>query len=202
MAVAATSSAGDNACRSCYEAAMSVAAARDRFRARMEEAFKLLVALDHALALGKNAMRQNAAAHPQSTVQSGVGPPTGQGLVIQRWYEFLQASFEALIREHLSGARASADLGKFVSAAARRHRSEAEHFDRPSDDEKLPLLARILTIETRKERRRPLPAGPCLSLLPPTHQLRGGEPRLASVDLVGDGAARSPKLSAPRALTW
>jgi hypothetical protein len=130
---------------------MSVAAARDHFHAQMEEAFKLLVALDHALALGKNAMRQNAAAHPQATVQSGVGPPTGpkvttrpflmsdavrvldahprlmtevvQGLVIQRWYEFLQASFEALIREHLSGARASADLGKFVSTAAKRHRS-------------------------------------------------------------------------------
>lgn len=154
------------------ESTVTVAAARDRFRAQMDESFKLLVALDHALALGKNAMRQTAAAQPAATVQSGVGAPTApkvatrpflmseavrvldghprltaevvQGLVIQRWYEFLQGAFEALVSEHVSGQRESAALDKFVAAAAKKRRSPAEHFERLPNDEKLPLLARAL----------------------------------------------------------
>lgn len=112
---------------------MSVIVARDRFRARMEEAFKLLVALDAAVNLGTLWMKDNVAKYPDATVHTGVGPPTAtkvmtrpfpmsdavqvlqarpqlttelvHGLVIQWWYDFLQEAFEALLRAHLNGTK-------------------------------------------------------------------------------------------------
>lgn len=133
MTLAATSSAGDSARRSCSEAAMSVAAARDRFRARMEEAFKLLVALDGAVKFGSLMLAENAKRFPDADLIVGVGHPNEgkvrtapmkmreavealqahpqlpvelvHGLVIQWWYEFLQEAFEALFREHLTGSK-------------------------------------------------------------------------------------------------
>lgn len=110
---------------------MSVAVARDRFRARMEEAFKLLVALDGAVRFGSLMLAENAKRFPEADLIVGVGHPSEwkvrtvpmkmsgavevlqahpqlpvelvHGLVIQWWYEFLQEAFEALFREHLIG---------------------------------------------------------------------------------------------------
>ncbi len=158
---------------------MSVADARDRFHAQMEEAFRLLVALDAAVQLGKLSMMQTVASQPTASVQAGVGPPTQptvrtrpflmreavevldahprlttevvHGLVIQRWYEFLQGAFDALMADHVAGLRSSAVLGKFAKAAAKRGQSEAEHFDRLPNDEKLPLLARVLGVPLEAE---------------------------------------------------
>lgn len=111
----------------------SIADARDRFHARMEEAFKLLVALDAAVNLGTRWLKDNVARYPDATLHTGVGPPTAttvmtrpfpmsdavqvlrgrpqlttelvHGLVMQWWYDFLQEAFEAIFRDHLNGSK-------------------------------------------------------------------------------------------------
>lgn len=118
MALAPTASAGDNARRSRSEVTMSVATARERFRAQMVEANGLLLALSAAVRVGREWMEGNVKRDPNSTLQmtTSVGkvatPPYLQGdavrvlrahpqvafelvhgLVIQRWYEFLQEAF-------------------------------------------------------------------------------------------------------------
>lgn len=109
---------------------MSVAAARDRFRAKMMEAEGLLLALSLAVRVGREWMEDNVKRNPTATLRmtTSVGKVATRpylqgdavkvlrahpqvafelvhGLVIQQWYEFLQESFEAAFRGHLSGAR-------------------------------------------------------------------------------------------------
>ncbi|MCK6565122.1 MAG: hypothetical protein L6Q80_10275 [Dehalococcoidia bacterium] len=140
MTLARTSPAGDNVRHSPSEATVSVAAARDRFRARMEDAFRLTVSLGIAVQLGTRWMVDNVAKFPDATVHQGVGPPTAtkvmtrpfpmaeavqvlqakpqlttelvHGLVVQWWYEFLEEAYESLVRAHLTGTRPAPQLGR------------------------------------------------------------------------------------------
>lgn len=133
MTLAASASAGDNARAHCSEAAMSVADARDRFRARMEEAAQLHLALHLAIRLGTERMKEHVGEDPSAamtawtTSRSGervetrplrlsdavrvletrpyLAAETAHGQVVQWWYDFLQEAFAALFRDHVEGRR-------------------------------------------------------------------------------------------------